>query len=369
MRRLLVISLALAAIVTASCSMTYGTDPATVQAGTRDVNLPLPGGKGGDQVVGVVQAVLPAVVNVTTDQFQPEGGDGQGVGTGFVVRSDGVIVTNCHVVERANKITVFSSDEQPKEYAGRVIGGDCEHDLAIVKIDATDLPTVPLGSSADLALGQRVVALGYALALDGGPTVTTGIVSSLGRTIRAQDPNCDTCENGTRVYADIIQTDAAINPGNSGGPLVNLRGEVVGINSAGSENAENIGFSIPIDAAKATITQAERDPLAPSAYIGVITADVTATDVSMQVPPGVDAGAYVLSIVPDGPAEDVGIEDGEVVVAVDGRAVENPEGLGEILADLEPGQEVAVDLVQADGSDRTVTVTLGSRPLPVGNIP
>jgi S1-C subfamily serine protease len=311
-------------------------------------------------------------VNVTTDQYQPGAGDGQGVGTGFVVRSDGVIVTNCHVVEGASKLTVFSSDDEPKEYAGRVIGGDCEHDLAIVKIDATGLPTVPLGSSADLQLGQRVVALGYALALDGGPTVTTGIVSSLGRTIRANDPNCadETCgPNGTRVYADIIQTDAAINPGNSGGPLVNLRGEVVGINSAGSQDAENIGFSIPIDAAKETIAHAERAPLAASAYIGVITADVNTTDVSLAVPPGVDAGAFVLSIVADGPAQAAGLHEGDVIVAVDDRAVDDPIGLGRVLGDLEPDQQVPVRYVDPDGDTHTVTVTLGTRPLPTGELP
>jgi serine protease Do len=365
MRRLLV-PLALLALVTGACSVTYGSDPAAARVETRDVNVPLPSGSDGDRIVEVVRRVLPAVVNVTTDQFQPDVGGGQGVGTGFVVRSDGVIVTNCHVVEGANKITVFSSDDRPKQYAGRVIGADCEHDLAIVKIDGTNLPTVPLGSSADLALGQRVIALGYALALDGGPTVTTGIISSLGRTIRANDPNCgEACgENGTRVYADVIQTDAAINPGNSGGPLVNLLGQVVAINSAGSAAAENIGFSIPIDAAKDTIAQAESDPLAPSAYMGVVTAKLTDTGVTLQVPRGVDAGAYVLNVVTKSPAEAAGIHEGDVILSVDDHAVSNPDALGTVLADLKPNQDVPVELVGPDGATRTVTVTLGTRPLP-----
>jgi serine protease Do len=365
MRRLLV-PLALLALVTGACSVTYGSDPAAARVETRDVNVPLPSGSDGDRIVEVVRRVLPAVVNVTTDQFQPDVGGGQGVGTGFVVRSDGMIVTNCHVVEGANKITIFSSDDRPKQYAGRVIGADCEHDLAIVKIDATNLPTVPLGSSADLALGQRVIALGYALALDGGPTVTTGIISSLGRTIRANDPNCgEACgPNGTRVYADVIQTDAAINPGNSGGPLVNLHGQVVAINSAGSAAAENIGFSIPIDAAKDTIAQAESDPLAPSAYMGVVTAKLTDTGVALQVPPGVDAGAYVLNVVTKSPAEAAGIREGDVILSVDGQAVSNPDALGRVLADLAPDEDVPVELVGPDGTPRTVTVTLGTRPLP-----
>jgi serine protease Do len=363
MRRLLV-PLALLALVTGACSVTYGSDPAAARVETRDVNVPLPSGSDGDRIVEVVRRVLPAVVNVTTDQFQPDVGGGQGVGSGFVVRSDGVIVTNCHVVEGANKITVFSSDEKPKQYAGRVIGADCEHDLAIVKIDGTNLPTVPLGNSADLALGQRVIALGYALALDGGPTVTTGIISSLGRTIRANDPNCgDACgPNGTRVYADVIQTDAAINPGNSGGPLVNLHGQVVAINSAGSAAAENIGFSIPIDAAKDTIARAESDPLAPSAYMGVVTDELS--DVSLQIPSGVDAGAYVLNVVTKSPAEAAGIHEGDVILSVDGQAVANPDSLGKVLADLKPDEDVPVELVGPNGTPRTVTVTLGTRPLP-----
>ena len=163
-------------------------------------------------------------------------------------------MTNCHVVEGASKITVFTSDDEPKEYDGRVIGGDCEHDLAILKIDATGLPTVPLGDSADLQLGQRVVALGYALALEGGPTVTTGIVSSLGRTIRAKDPNCadETCgAERTRVYADIIQTDAAINPGQLRRPArEHAAARWWASTRPASQDAENIGFAIPIDAAK-----------------------------------------------------------------------------------------------------------------------
>jgi serine protease Do len=363
MRRLL-LPLALLALATGACSVTYGSDPAAARVETRDVNVPLPSGSDGDRIVAVVQRVLPAVVNVTTDQFQPDVGGGQGVGSGFVVRSDGVIVTNCHVVEGANKITVFSSDEKPKQYAGRVIGADCEHDLAIVKIDGTNLPTVPLGNSADLALGQRVIALGYALALDGGPTVTTGIISSLGRTIRANDPNCgEACgPNGTRVYADVIQTDAAINPGNSGGPLVNLHGQVVAINSAGSAAAENIGFSIPIDAAKDTIAHAESDPLAPSAYMGVVTDELS--DVSLQIPSGVDAGAYVLNVVTKSPAEAAGIREGDVIPSVDGQAVSNPDALGRVLADLAPDEDVPVELVGPNGTPRTVTVTLGTRPLP-----
>ena len=232
-----------------------------------------------DAVESVVHNALPAVVNVTTDVFQPDQfgnvQQGKGVGTGFIVRQDGIIVTNCHVVEGGSKITVSTSADQPKQYDARVIGGDCQHDLAVLKIDATGLPTVQLGDSGALELGQPVVAIGYALALEGGPTVTSGIVSSLDRTITVPDPSCTVCQNGRRVYTDVIQTDAAINHGNSGGPLLNMQGQVVGINSAGDDNAQNIGFAIAIDSAASAIQQAISDPLAAAAYLGVTSQTVT----------------------------------------------------------------------------------------------
>jgi S1-C subfamily serine protease len=242
MRRFAV-PLVLLTILAVACSSSGGGSPsAATQSVAPVVQLP-PLDAGREPVAAVVDRVLPSVVNVTTDIFQanPLGGgsEGQGVGTGFIVRPDGVIVTNCHVVEGASRITVSTSAEQPQRYSARVIGGDCEHDLAVLDVKASGLPTVILGDSAQLRLGQRVVALGYALALEGGPTVTTGIVSSLDRTIRAQDPGCPptACPNGVRTYTGALQTDAAINHGNSGGPLVDMEGRVIGINSAGNDTA------------------------------------------------------------------------------------------------------------------------------------
>jgi S1-C subfamily serine protease len=177
-----------------------------------------------------------------------------GVGTGFVVRSDGVILTNDHVVEGATAITVTLRFGK-RHLAATVVAEDATHDLAVLKVAATGLPTVALGTSSGVELGQRVVAIGYALALQGGPTVTSGIVSSLHRTIQVQDPNARSL-GGVRTYRNVFQTDAAINPGNSGGPLLNLQGQVVAIDSAGSQSAQNIGFAIPIDAAKPLLSQA-----------------------------------------------------------------------------------------------------------------
>ena len=327
-------------------------------------------GAGGEPIAALVADALPSVVNVTTDQFRadPSGGtqQGQGIGTGFVVRADGVIVTNCHVVEGASKITVFMNGSDGASYDARVIGGDCEHDLAVLKVDASGLPTLPIGASSSLELGQRVVAIGFALGLEGGPTVTTGVVSSLDRTITVNDPGCDpaVCRDGSRTYSSVVQTDAAINPGNSGGPLLDVQGRVVGINTAGTTSAENIGFAIAIDSAKDTIARAEQDPLAPSAYLGVITEPVTA-DLVFRFGLETDHGAYVVATSPSGPAGGAGIHEGDVIVSLDGHAIDGPEDLGNVLGDLEPGSSVMVEFVSASGDTTTLDVTLGTRPLPI----
>ena len=365
MRKVLIpsIVLALAATACSFSSATKGTaSPAASVLSQSSSPAPAPLASDTGSVVGVVQKVLPAVVNVTSDIVQ-QGQEGKGVGTGFVVRSDGVIVTNCHVVEGATKITVFTSAKTPKQYDARVIGGDCLHDLAVLKIGATGLATVGLGDSGALQLGQEVVALGYALALDGGPSVTSGIVSSLDRTIQVQDPSCTTCTNGARTYTDIIQTDAAINHGNSGGPLVNMAGQVVGINSAGDDSAQNIGFAIAIDSAKDTIAKAEANPLAPSAYLGVSTQGVT-PDMAFQLGLKTNQGVYVVATTAGGPAEQAGIQQGDVIVAVNGTQVKTSDDLGSILDGLAPGQSASVEVVSKGGARRTIDVTLGSRPLP-----
>jgi serine protease Do len=267
-------------------------------------------------------------------------------------------------VEDATKITVSSSAKKPQQFVAHVIGGDCKHDLAVLKVDASNLATVHLGSSGALQLGQRVVAIGYALALEGGPTVTAGIVSSLNRTIQVQDPNCQTCKDGLRTYDDVIQTDAAINHGNSGGPLVNMQGEVVGINSAGDSQAENIGFAIAIDSAKATVSQAEKSPLAPAGYIGVSSQTVTPT-LAQGLGLSVNAGAYVLATVSGGPADTAGIQQGDVIVGVNGQTVTSAEDLGKTLSALTPGQRATIDVVRRGGARQSLSVTLGTRPLPV----
>ena len=349
-------------LVASACTIQAGQQSSTSSPATGTV---LSGGgtpAADEPVAQVVSATLPAVVNVTTDILTPQGQTGQGVGTGFIVRSDGIVVTNCHVVEDATKITVSTSAKTPQRYDARVIGGDCEHDLAVLKIDGNNLPTVPLGNSSDVVLGQRVVAIGYALALQGGPTVTTGIVSALDRTVQVQDPNCTVCKNFSRTYSSVIQTDAAINHGNSGGPLLNLEGQVVGINSAGDDNAQSIGFAIAIDSVKDAIDHAIASPLAPTGYLGIQTADLTPA-IAQQLGTTTQDGAYVIGTTKGGPADTAGMKSGDVIVSVDGKTVSSATDLGDILNGLQPGTSVPV-VVDRGGQQVTLNVTLAARPLP-----
>jgi serine protease Do len=310
----------------------------------------------GDRIVQVVRRVGPAVVNVQAEV----GGGRDPEGTGFLIRQDGIVVTNWHVVEGGLGIRVITAEGDRLE--GRVIGGDQAADLAVVKVVPGEdpLPTVPLGRSDRLRLGESVVALGFALGLEGGPSVTSGIVSALGRTITAQDPNLPA---GERTYEDIVQTDAAINPGNSGGPLVDLSGRVVGINTAGAGAAENIGFAIAIDRARPIIEHAMENPDAPAPFLGVSTQTVT-PEVAVATGLATDRGVLVQALAPSGPAQKAGFEVGDVIVAVDGNDVADNEDLQALLLEHEPGEEAVITVVR-DSSTDDVPVRLGVRPLPV----
>jgi S1-C subfamily serine protease len=350
---------ALAALTLAGCSAKLtpvgtaaGTEPAGADAGTP--SSPLPPIEP-SAVEEVVERVLPAVVNVRSDIGQ----DGRPPeGTGFVVDPDGIVVTNYHVVERALGIEVVTNDGERLE--ARAIGADFAADLAVLQVDAEDLPTVPLGDSDQLGLGQDVVALGFALGLEGGPSVTTGIVSGLGRTIDAGGQGVE-----TRTYEDVIQTDAAINPGNSGGPLVDLEGRVVGINTAGvgAGAAENIGFAIAINRARPVIEHAIEDPEGPAPLLGVSTQAVT-PELVAQFGLSVESGALVRALAEDGPAAAAGIQAGDVIVAVAGEEVTGNASLQERLLEHEPEEPVEVTVVRGTET-LTLEVTLGVRPLPI----
>lgn len=210
---------------------------------------------GDEPIVDVVASSLPSIVTVTSTvrTVTPFGAqDGESVGTGFVVGREGLVLTNEHVVEGASAVTVTLSSGERRP--ATVVAKDPEHDLALLDVDGGELPALSLGSSDGLEIGETVVAIGHALDLAGGPTVTSGIVSSLDRAIDVSDAT------GIRSYEGLLQTDAALNHGNSGGPLLTLDGRVVGVNVAGGEGVENIGFAIQIDAARLLIEDAEGTP-------------------------------------------------------------------------------------------------------------
>lgn len=252
-----------AAVLLSACTATFGR-AATSTASAAPASLTATGSSpsasaatstASDPVVQVVKLVEPAVVNVTATQTTTDpffGSSSQeATGTGFIVDAAGLIFTNDHVIEGASSIKVTLADG--RSFDATVIDTDSTRDLALLKVDASGLPTVRLGRSSSLQLGQSVVAIGYALGLSGGPSVTSGIISSLERTVQAQD---SAAAGGVRTYRNVLQTSAAINPGNSGGPLVDLSGAVVGINTAGVSSADNIGFAISIDAARSFIRAA-----------------------------------------------------------------------------------------------------------------
>ena len=265
-----------------------------------------------EPIAAVVARVLPAVVNVTTDVFQGDGESGQGVGTGFIVRSDGVVVTNCHVVEGGSRITVFTLErEAAPSTTPTLIGADCHTTSRCSRSTPRTCPPCRSVIPRICVLGQRVVAIGYALGLDGGPSVTTGIVSSLDRTIQVQDPGCAPADcgdgAGSEPTRDVIQTDAAINHGNSGGPLLDMQGRVVGINSAGNDQAENIGFAITIDFGQGHDRSGRRrSPRADSPTWACRPPRSTGTSGSRRTSPSITAPTSWRRL-NDGPAGDAGI--------------------------------------------------------------
>jgi serine protease DegQ len=302
----------------------------------------------------IVEKVLPSVVNVQVKQanFDVLGGAEEvgGHGSGVVLDKQGIILTNFHVVAGAVDVQIGFTDGETME--GRVVGGVPERDIAVVQVDADDLTPIELGKSEALRLGDDVVAIGYPLEV-GGPTVTKGILSATDRTITPSD--------GFRL-TDMLQTDAAINPGNSGGPLVDGNGRLIGINSAAAAAAaaENIGFAIPIDQALPIVQQILSEPAEESAWLGVQTATLSDL-IAGQLGLPVNEGALVAGAFEGSPAEGAGIEQGDVIVAVDENRIASPNDLIDALGEYGPGDEVTITIVGTDG-ERTVSVELDQRP-------
>ncbi|HVF75647.1 MAG TPA: trypsin-like peptidase domain-containing protein [Acidimicrobiales bacterium] len=295
-------------------------------------------------VAGVVAKAGPAVVSVSTSSM---GGRRTGAGTGVVLTAEGEILTNAHVVGTASTVRVTLAGESQARDA-EVVGLDAAADLALLRIPgAGGLPVAELGRSADVRVGDDVVAIGNALALRGGPTVTRGIVSALDRTLET--------ENGSMT--GLIQTDASISSGNSGGPLVNALGQVIGINTAvasggGGTAAENIGFAIAVDQAMPVVERLRgNQPAAERGYMGISSGD----------PTDGSRGAVVVSVEPGSPAAQAGLQQGDLIVKVGDKAVDGAAALGSAVRSHRPGEQVPVVVVR-DGAERTVTVTLTTAP-------
>ncbi len=275
----------------------------------------------------------------------------QGAGSGFFISADGLIVTNNHVVEGAEKINVRLADDT--ELQAKVIGRDPATDVALIKVNGKGPYTpVPLGDSDTLRVGEWVMAVGNPLAME--QTVTVGVVSAKGRTLGiSPDPN-------SRSFENFIQTDAAINLGNSGGPLVNLRGEVVGMNTAINAAGQNLGFAVPVDTIKMVLPQLREKGKVVRGYLGIQITNVDQkAQESFKLPSR--EGALVQSVEKDGPAGKAGVKAGDVIVAVSGLPVKETRQLIDRVSLSPPGQKVEVEIIR-DGKHLTIPAVLGERP-------
>ncbi|MGH9079912.1 MAG: S1C family serine protease [Acidimicrobiales bacterium] len=325
----------------------------------------------------VLAKVEPAVVSIDSesgDGGSSAGGDFvQAAGSGMILTPEGEVLTNNHVIAGAASVTVTLFG-QTKALSAHVLGTDPTDDLALVQIDhASSLPTVTFGNSSQTRVGDSVLAIGNALALAGGPTVTEGIVSAENRSLSAES---DTGQ--TENLNGLLQTDAAINPGNSGGPLVNSDAQVVGMNTAvassstGNAPTENIGFAITVDSVKPRLAQLRQGgsggtgntvPAVPSsnaAYIGVTVGTVTPA-LQQQDDLTPSSGALVLSVQPGSPADNAALQVNDVVISLNSTAIQSPDDLTAAIHPLKPGDRVSLGIYR--GSNRmTVPVTLGTRP-------
>jgi putative serine protease PepD len=320
---------ALVALAVGAFSLFADNDDAGSLPGAAD-SRPIPTAAAGR----VYQTAGPGVVSVRA---------GSASGTGFVVRGDGTIVTNAHVVGDAQTATVRFNDSGRLVEAD-VLGTDPSSDLAALRVDpgsVDNLRPLPLADSEKVRVGDQVIAIGHPFGLD--RTATQGIVSGVGREIQAPD--------GFQIE-EAIQTDAPINPGNSGGPLLDVRGRVIGVNSqiatGGSQGNIGIGFAVSANTVRDVIPRLARGEKIERPYLGVTTTPDS-------------RGAGVVEVAPAGPAAGAGVQAGDVITSVDGRSVSEPEDVSEAISGKEPGDQVRVELVR-DGEPRSITITLGARP-------
>ena len=312
-----------------------------------------------DIVDKVSESVVSIVTSVKTTSFFGGSYDSEAAGTGIIVSSNGYILTNKHVIDGATKISVVLDDGTTFEDV-KIAEVDPLNDVAFLKIsDVSDLKAATLGDSKTINVGQQVIAIGNALGQYQN-TVTSGIISGIGRSLTATDSTGSMSEE----LSDMIQTDAAINSGNSGGPLVNAAGEVIGINTATSSTAENMGFAIPISSVKGMLAQLTEKGEAARAYIGVYGIEIT-PELAKKYNLPVTAGAYLYNsamysaVVSDGPAAKAGLKDKDIVTAVNGAKVGVSGSLGSLIGEYKPGDTVQLTVIR-DGKETAVNVTLGA---------
>jgi serine protease Do len=323
----------------------------------------------GEPIADLVDRAGPAVVNIDTvsqrtvstmqmnpffnfDDFFNGNGPFQprqqvvqqkGIGSGFLIADNGLIVTNNHVVAGANELTVTLSDG--RKFKGKVMGTDPGSDIALVKIDATRLPHLNLADPKGLRVGQWTVAIGSPLGLQ--RTVTAGILSAMNREVSVND----------RV--GFLQTSAPINPGNSGGPLLNMRGEVIGVNTAVAAHAQGIGFAVPVSTLERVVPQLEAKGKVERAWLGVGLRDLPENRQRMFFP--ADSGVLIAQVTSDGPAARAGLLEGDVVSALNGKPVKSAHDLIVAVSELKVGDHVSL-LVDREGQKKTLGVTLGQMP-------
>ena len=313
-------------------------------------------------VVEVVERVGPAVVNIAAEAivrdvdpffglfFGPRSRRAQSLGSGLIVEPSGIVVTNAHVIEGASRIVVTTRDG--RELEAEVLGSDRESDLAVLKVEGRGLPAVPLGSSADLLIGETVIAIGNPFGLS--HTVTAGVLSARGRTVPY--------ERGARLFTDFLQTDASINPGNSGGPLVNVLGEVIGVNTAIVSGASGIGFAIPADRAKRVVDDLLRFGALQPLWTGLrlLTVD---PELARRYELPVTRGALVYRVWPGSPAATAGLREEDVITTAAGRPVAAREDVTTAISTVPAGTPVRLTVRRGA---QTVEVSLRAERPPQG---
>lgn len=308
----------------------------------------------------VADSVVSITTEVRTTSWFGQSSTGTAAGTGIIVSSDGYILTNKHVISGANKISVVTADG--KTYDGvKLIATDPLNDIAFLKIsDVSNLHPATLGDSKTITVGQEVLAIGNALGQFDN-TVTTGIISGTGRSIVATDSNGSNAES----LSDLIQTDAAINAGNSGGPLVNAAGEVIGINTATSSNADGIGFAIPISSVKGMLNQLLETGEAKRAYLGVYSINIT-PEIATEYDLPVTSGAYLYyqtskynssAIASNSPAAKAHLKDKDIVISVQGTKIGTSGSLTTLIGEYKPGDTIQLTVLRA-GEEKAFNVTL-----------